>query len=151
MVGAVRNQARTEALTPPADGLGSRILLAEDDGVNRKVAVRLLEKQGHRVTTAGNGREAVELFRKERFDLILMDVQMPGLDGLGAARETREFERTTGGRIPIIALTAHALTGDRERCLGAGMDSYVTEPIRAAQLFTAIQRLVGDGVPSETV
>jgi len=138
-----------EAPTPAATAQapiqeGHRILLAEDNIVNRKVAVRLLEKQGHRVTAAENGRIAVERAQRETFDVILMDIQMPEMDGLEATRQIREAERATGRHTPIIALTAHALTGDRERCLAAGMDAYVTKPIRAAQLLTAIQRLVGE-------
>ncbi len=133
-----------EAEPRPHDpGDGHRILLAEDNLVNRKVAVRLLEKQGHRVVAAENGRVALQRALSETFDVILMDVQMPQMDGLEATRRIREAERATGHRTPIVALTAHALTGDRERCLAAGMDAYVTKPIRAAQLLAAIQRIVG--------
>ncbi len=120
---------------------GHRILLAEDNVVNRKVAARLLEKQGHRVTVAENGRIALQRALGEEFDLILMDVQMPEMDGLEATRRIRQVERASGRHTPIVALTAHALTGDRERCLAAGMDGYVTKPIRADQLLMAIQRL----------
>jgi CheY-like chemotaxis protein len=109
----------------------------------------MLEKQGHRVVTAENGRLALERHRCESFDVILMDVQMPEMDGLEATRRIREEEGVSGRRIPIIALTAHALVGDRERCLEAGMDAYVTKPIRAAQLFSAIQRHVGDPQSAE--
>jgi PAS domain S-box-containing protein len=112
-----------------------RILLAEDNAVNRMLAVRLLEKRGHTVVTATNGREAVEAFQKEKFDLILMDIQMPEMDGVEAAAAIREIESASGESVPIIALTAHALTGDRERCLEGGMDGYTTKPIRAEALY----------------
>ncbi len=143
VLGLVQDEPTDTPPRPATPSEGHRILLAEDNLVNRKVAVALLEKQGHRVTTAANGRIALERALRETFDLILMDVQMPGMDGLEATRQIREAERATGGHIPIVALTAHALTGDRERCLDAGMDAYVTKPIRAAQLLTAIRRLVG--------
>ncbi len=112
-----------------------RILLAEDSGVNRMLAVRLLEKRGHKVSTAVNGREAVELFARQEFDLILMDIQMPEMDGFEATAAIREIQAAAGTRTPIIALTAHALTGDREKCLAAEMDGYVTKPIRAESLY----------------
>jgi CheY-like chemotaxis protein/nitrogen-specific signal transduction histidine kinase len=115
-----------------------RILLAEDSLVNQKLAVALLEKQGHWVTVVNDGREAVAASDREEFDLILMDVQMPVMDGLEACAAIRKREAETGGHIPIIAMTAHALKGDRQRCLDAGMDGYVSKPIRVQELYTAI-------------
>jgi two-component system, sensor histidine kinase and response regulator len=110
------------------------VLLAEDNLVNQKLASALLTREGHQVTMATNGREAIEAWEKGTFDLILMDVQMPEIDGLEAVRRIRDRERSTGSHIPIIAMTAHAMTGDRERCLAAGMDEYVSKPIRIKQL-----------------
>ncbi len=121
------------------------VLLAEDNLVNRQLAVRLLEKAGHTVVAAGNGREAVDLLEGsagQGFDLVLMDVQMPVLDGFRTTALIREKESAGGRHIPIIAMTAHALKGDRERCLAAGMDGYVTKPISSAKLFDAIDALV---------
>ena len=119
-----------------------KILLAEDSLVNQKVAMSLLHRWGHHVTLAQNGAEAVAALERERFDLVLMDVQMPEMDGLQATAVIRERERTRGGRVPIIAITAHAMTGDRERCLAAGMDSYISKPIRSKQLLEAIQEIM---------
>jgi len=119
-----------------------RVLLVEDSPTNRLLATRLLEKWGHQVQTAENGKVAVELVSSHDFDLILMDVQMPELDGIQATRRIRESERDSQSRIPIIALTAHAMSGDRDRCLNAGMDAYVTKPIRRVDLDTAIQKLM---------
>ncbi|MFH2218487.1 MAG: response regulator [Pseudomonadota bacterium] len=130
------------------------ILLAEDNLVNQKLAVGLLASKGHRVVVASNGREAVEVFEKENFDLILMDVQMPEMDGLEATRRIRSLESgmrpatssaESNGieleiRIPIIALTAHALKGDREKCLAAGMDDYISKPINVEALFKVIEK-----------
>jgi len=132
--------------TAGADGSASglapepalRILLVEDNRINQKIATRLLEGQGHRVVTAENGRLAVERFREGGFDAILMDVQMPEMDGLEATRAIRSLEGP-GHRIPIIAMTAHAMKGDREMCLQAGMDGYVTKPIAAEDLRQAIR------------
>ena len=111
-----------------------QILVAEDNIVNQRLAVRLLEKRGHRVTVAETGREAVEELKKRAFDLVLMDVQMPEVDGFEATTQIREREKTTGAHQRIIALTAHAMKGDRERCLAAGMDGYLTKPIRPKEL-----------------
>jgi signal transduction histidine kinase/ligand-binding sensor domain-containing protein/ActR/RegA family two-component response regulator len=117
-----------------------RILLAEDNPVNQKVAVRLLEKRGHCVTVAHNGRQALEHLDRQKFDLVLMDVQMPEMDGLEATVAIRARESRNGGaRIPILAMTAHAMKGDRERCLAAGMDGYVSKPVQAAELLAAIE------------
>ncbi|HEY2759892.1 MAG TPA: response regulator, partial [Pirellulales bacterium] len=115
------------------------VLLAEDSAVNQRVATALLEKWGHRVSIAGNGRQAIAMFSKQQFDLILMDVQMPEMDGLEATAAIRQRESEIGGHIPIIALTAHAMKGDRDRCLAVGMDGYVTKPIRSKELCRVIQ------------
>ena len=130
---------------------GLRILLAEDNAVNQLIASRVLEGQGHHVTICGNGREALEWLARERFDLILMDVQMPEVDGFAAAAAIRATEAATGGRMPIIAMTAHALKGDRERCLAAGMDDYVSKPIEPDALFETIERLLPTHVDTPIV
>jgi two-component system sensor histidine kinase/response regulator len=119
-----------------------RILVAEDNAINRKMVENILKKQGHSVTLAGNGKEALDAWRKESFDLILMDVQMPGTDGLEATKKIRAQEKKSGSRMPILALTAHALKGDRERCLEAGMDDYVSKPINPDELMEAIERVL---------
>jgi signal transduction histidine kinase/DNA-binding response OmpR family regulator len=119
-----------------------RVLLAEDNMVNQKLAVRLLEKLGHRVTVAGTGRAALDLLDREPFDLALMDVQMPEMGGFEATAELRERERATGAHLPVIAMTAHAMKGDRERCLAAGMDGYVSKPIRTSDLVAAIEAVL---------
>jgi CheY-like chemotaxis protein len=126
---------------PQRSAASLRVLLADDSAVNRKLVVRLLEKWGHSVVVAENGRRAVELWTPDRFDLVLMDVQMTEVDGFTATAAIRQRERVTDGHIPIIALTAHALKGDRERCLQAGMDGYVAKPIHAQELFRAIEEL----------
>jgi len=118
------------------------ILLAEDNRVNQTLAVRLLEKRGHEVTVVENGRAALQSLEKQLPDLILMDVEMPELDGFQTTAAIREGERTSKKHIPIIALTAHAMTGDQERCRVAGMDGYVTKPLRAEALFTAIEEVL---------
>ncbi len=119
-----------------------RLLLAEDNPVNRTMIARMLEKRGHYVRAVEDGREVLEALEAEPFDLILMDVQMPELDGFETTAAIRERERGTGGHIPIVALTAHALKGDRERCLEHGMDGYASKPIQAAELFATIEQLV---------
>jgi signal transduction histidine kinase/ligand-binding sensor domain-containing protein/ActR/RegA family two-component response regulator len=126
--------------SPPPRSTSVAILLAEDNPVNQKLALRLLHKRGYTVVTADNGVEAVAAFERQCFDLVLMDIQMPEMGGFEATAEIRARERRSGGRIPIIAFTAHALAGDRERCLEAGMDDYVTKPIQPALLFAAIER-----------
>jgi signal transduction histidine kinase/ligand-binding sensor domain-containing protein/DNA-binding response OmpR family regulator len=121
------------------EGRSLRILLAEDNAVNQALAVRLMEKRGHKVVVAGDGREALEALENDRFDLVVMDVQMPDVDGFEATAAIRTMEKDTGEHIPIIAMTAHAMKGDRERCLAAGMDGYVSKPIRAQELFAEIE------------
>jgi CheY-like chemotaxis protein len=116
-----------------------RVLLAEDNLVNRVLAIRLLEKRGHSVAVAGNGREALDATEQQIFDVVLMDLEMPEMSGLEATTAIRRREQGTGTRIPIIAMTAHAMIGDRERCLAVGMDAYVSKPIRAEELYAAIE------------
>jgi two-component system sensor histidine kinase/response regulator len=116
-----------------------RILLAEDNLINRAVAAGILERRGHSLVHADNGREAVEAFARETFDLILMDVQMPEMDGNEATRRIRELEKATGRHTRIVAMTAHAMAGDRERCLAAGMDDYVSKPLRKDDLLRALK------------
>jgi CheY-like chemotaxis protein len=118
------------------------VLLAEDHAVNQKLATHILQKRGYSVVVAGDGLRAVDEFRKQRFDLVLMDVQMPFMSGLEAAAAIRALERETGGRVPIVALTAHAMKGDRDRCLEAGMDDYLSKPIHTAELFRKIDDLL---------
>ena len=120
-----------------------RILLAEDNTVNQILAERLVRKWGHSMVIVHNGREALDALEQEHFDLILMDVQMPEMSGLEAAAAIRENEKGTGSHVPIIALTAFAMKEDRDRCLAAGMDDYVTKPIEQAALFEAIERVTG--------
>jgi CheY-like chemotaxis protein len=122
-----------------------KILLAEDNPVNQKLAVRLLERDGHSVTVANDGREAVAAVKGGGFDVVLMDVQMPNMSGLEAASAIREWERGSGGHVPIVAMTAHAMKGDRERCLEVGMDGYVSKPIRPVELMEAIARFAESG------
>jgi len=125
---------------------GVRILLAEDNPVNQTVAMRLLSKHGHRVVLAASGREALGALEKDPvdgFDLVLMDVQMPDMDGFEATAAIREQERETKAHIPIVAMTAHAMKGDRERCLEAGMDAYIAKPVRAKELLDLIEQLTG--------
>jgi two-component system sensor histidine kinase/response regulator len=116
--------------TPPC----SCVLVAEDNPVNQRLAVRLLEKRGHRVEVVVNGREALQALDKERFDLVLMDVQMPEMDGMEAAAAIRRHEKSTGLHTAIIALTANAMKGDREKYLACGMDGYLAKPIRPLEL-----------------
>ncbi len=115
------------------------MLLAEDNPVNQRLAVALLERRGHSVTVAPDGRQAVAAAERERFDIILMDVQMPEMDGLEATRRIRASE-SPGRRVPIVAMTAAALRSDRDRCLEAGMDDYISKPVRTEELVAALAR-----------
>jgi CheY-like chemotaxis protein/HPt (histidine-containing phosphotransfer) domain-containing protein len=139
-----RNSARhirqTAARKNPSTSL--RILLAEDNVVNQRVAMGLLQNSGHLVTLAENGRKAVDAFIDQKFDLVLMDMQMPEMGGAEAMSLIRAHEREHGGHIPIISLTAHALNGDRERCLDAGADGYVSKPIAPAILFQEMETVL---------
>ena len=126
---------------PPASPQARRVLLAEDNPVNQRVVVKILEKQGFSVVLAQNGREAATAADRGSFDIVLMDVQMPEMDGFEATAEIRRQEQGTGRHLPIIALTAHALSGDREACLAAGMDDYLSKPIRAQDLLALIAQL----------
>jgi two-component system, sensor histidine kinase and response regulator len=138
----VRARSKTRSLS---------VLLAEDNAVNQMLATKVLEKLGHKVTVVDNGRKAVDAVRAGNFDVVAMDVQMPELDGLEATRAIREWEAAGDRHVPIIAMTAHAMKGDRERCLDAGMDEYVSKPIRSADLAAAIERVCGTDKPVAAV
>jgi len=124
------------------------VLVAEDNVVNQRLAARMLEKLGHTVTIAANGIEAVGALDRQRFDVVLMDVQMPEMDGFAATAAIRKRDRAREGHTPIVALTAHALKGDREQCLTAGMDGYLTKPLRADELASELHRIMA-AVPTE--
>ena len=131
------------------DLIGSlNILLAEDGVANQKLAVALLNRWGHTVTIANNGLEAIEAMNHQSFDLILMDVQMPEMDGLEATWEIRKREESAGQHTPIIAMTAHAMSGDREKCLQAGMDDYLSKPVRKAELYEILSATFGTSFPN---
>ena len=132
--------------TPPSALVPLRplaILLVEDNAVNQLLALRLLERRGHTVTTAGDGREGLDALARSSFDVVLMDVQMPRVDGFEATAAIRAAERGTNRHQIIIAMTAHALKGDRERCRSAGMDGYLAKPISAERLDGALAELTG--------
>jgi two-component system sensor histidine kinase/response regulator len=155
---ALGQSARASSAPPPTRTVGRtapngtrmmHILLAEDNPVNQRLAILLLEKQGHSVVTVTNGREAVAATASGTFDIVLMDMQMPEMDGLEATSLIRAAEKGTGRRVPIVALTAHAMKGDRDICLAAGMDGYLTKPVRAAELFAVVNNL-GRGAPTSS-
>lgn len=125
-----------------------KVLLAEDSPINQKLAVRLLARRGHEVTVADDGLQAVAAFTADGFDVILMDIQMPELDGFAATANIRALEQGTGTRIPIVALTAHAMAGDEKQCLDAGMDAYVSKPFRAEELYATVEQLAIGAAPS---
>jgi len=128
---------------PVASGAARlNILLAEDNAINQRLAARLLEKRGHRVSVAANGVEALAAIRDRGFDVVLMDVQMPEMDGFETTAAIRSLEAPLGRHTPIVAMTAHAMTGDRERCLAAGMDGYVSKPLRIDELLAAIKAAI---------
>jgi CheY-like chemotaxis protein len=124
------------------------ILVAEDNAVNQALIVRLLQKRGYVVTVVPDGRAAIDALAAKPYDVVLMDVQMPVMDGFEATAAIREKEKGGDRRVPIIAMTAHSLKGDQERCLAAGMDGYVSKPIRTAELLTAIECLAGKTISS---
>ena len=126
---------------------GRRVLVAEDHPVNRKLVSKMLEKRSLVPVLATNGDEVLRALESDTFDLILMDVQMPGMDGLQTTVAIRELEKTTGRHIPILAMTAHAMNRDREKCLAAGMDAYLSKPVRATELYDAIEELLNDPAP----
>ena len=126
-----------------------RILLAEDNAVNQRLAATLLERRGHRVTIARNGREALAALDRQRFDVVLMDVQMPEMGGFEATAAIRARERGTGTHMPIVAMTAHAMKGDRERCREAGMDDYLSKPLDSRRLCVVVESVVA-GHPAAT-
>jgi len=141
----VRNLPTSRRHERPADPTATaslqrslRILVAEDDPMNRQVALYCLQKAGHTVVAVGNGKEALEMLQRDSFDAVLMDVQMPEMDGLEATAVIRANEARRGGHTPIVALTAHAREGDRERCLQAGIDDYVNQPIQSSELLRVI-------------
>ena len=147
--------AEAEAPESPAESAASlaieagangrlRILLAEDNAINQKLAILLLEKKGWRVTAVSDGNETLQALESGSFDLILMDVQMPKMGGFEATQAIREKETGTGAHIPIVAMTAHAMKGDKEKCLKAGMDDYVAKPINAKELYATIERMMDD-------
>ena len=129
-------------MLPEAKVTGMRVLLAEDNPVNREVAVCMLEQLGCQVVVAEQGRDAVAKTECDRFDVVLMDCQMPEMDGFSATKAIRDGERRTGWHVPIVALTAHAIDGVRERCLAAGMDDYMTKPFTQGELGSMIQQWV---------
>jgi signal transduction histidine kinase/CheY-like chemotaxis protein/HPt (histidine-containing phosphotransfer) domain-containing protein len=132
--------AQAQALDAPGPVRRARVLLAEDNPVNQRVAMRMLTTRGHDVTLVDNGRAAVEAVAREEFDVVLMDIQMPEMSGLEATAAIRAREAETGGYVRIIAMTAHALMGDRERCIEAGMDGYLSKPVDREQLFEAVEQ-----------
>jgi len=121
---------------------GLKVLVAEDNRINQVVTSRMLEKHGFHALVANNGREALQMLQWEPVDLVLMDVQMPELDGLEATRRIRELEKKTGAHLPILAMTANAMQGDRDECISAGMDGYLAKPVESKQLLRAIENLV---------
>jgi len=142
VLGRVEDESRPSgSVAPSSRGRALSVLIAEDNAVNQRLAVAMLERLGHRVTLAVNGNEAVAKWQAGEFDLVLMDVQMPESDGFDATRRIRGHEMKGRTRTPIIAMTAHAMAGDRDRCLEAGMDDYVSKPVRREALDAAIARI----------
>jgi len=145
-----RKLAMMVAGAHPEQAANLRILLAEDNPVNQRLATKLLEKRGHQVTVTATGRGAFERVQEDKFDVVLMDVQMPDMDGLEATALIREWEKNRGRHTPIVALTAHSMKGDRDRCLAAGMDTYVTKPFDAARLIEVVESTARAGAQQNT-
>jgi len=145
VVGTNPTKEKPSLVTPHSlreEGRPLRILLAEDNIVNQKLASRLLEKHGHNVVIAANGRQALQRLENEEFDLVLMDVQMPEMDGFETTAMIRKMEEATGAHLPIVAMTAHAMQGDKERCLAAGMDGYLSKPLNVNELLVVVQAVL---------
>jgi CheY-like chemotaxis protein len=147
-IGRALNVSKPEALPPtPANSDANTpirrlsILVAEDAAINQKLIERILEKQGHIITIANNGEEALKLWRHAAYDLIFMDIEMPVMDGYSATAAIRAAEQEQGGRVPIAAMTAHVLPGDADKCLAAGMDAYISKPFRNSDVQAVISRL----------
>jgi CheY-like chemotaxis protein len=156
-IGRALNQtceATTRATSSPEvlfdDGAGCSILVVDDQRVNQRVAQIILEKAGHKVRVADGGREALALLRQQSFDMLLLDVQMPDMDGFETTAAIRKMEAGTGRRTTVIAMTAHAMSGDRERCLDAGMDDYVSKPVQKQVLLDTVARYT-PSVPASAV
>jgi two-component system sensor histidine kinase/response regulator len=149
----VESTARANGTVPPTSRPPSahavRILLAEDNPVNQKLASFMLFRRGYSVTIAGNGRAALDALAREQFDLVLMDVQMPEMSGLEATIELRVQEQATGAHLPVVAMTAHAMKGDEERCLAAGMDGYISKPVQTTVLYRVIENMLSQ-YPTQT-
>src|SRR5687768_11812173 len=139
------------ALAMGANGRRARILLVEDNIVNQRVASGLLTRRGHHVTAAWDGREALAILDRETFDLVLMDLQMPVMSGIDATMAIRQRELATGGHIRIVAMTAHAMSGDRDRCLAAGMDGYLSKPVDPRMLFAVVEQDGASGALAQLV
>jgi CheY-like chemotaxis protein len=135
-------EARLPAVVAEPARRALRVLVAEDSVVNQKLALGLLEREGHTVTMANNGEEAIAAYATGTFDVVLMDIEMPKMDGYAATKAIRNREQDTGGHLPIIAMTAHAMAGDREKCLAAGMDGYLAKPVRKAELRQILEEFV---------
>jgi CheY-like chemotaxis protein/HPt (histidine-containing phosphotransfer) domain-containing protein len=147
-----RQKARMdEPSLPPTSGVRLKVLLAEDNAVNQRLAVRVLERDGHTPVVVNNGKEALAALEREDFDLVLMDVQMPEMGGFECTELIRQRERQTGKHIPIIAMTAHAMKGDEERCLASGMDGYICKPIQFDKLRAAIAQVCKGRSESQSV
>ena len=145
---AVRLSLESEGRAPlanktlPQAGAQLRILIVDDNAINQKVAARLLQKRGYQVESADSAKAGLTALVQQRFDLILMDLQMPDMDGFQTTVRIRKDELGSNRHVPIVALTAHALTGDREKCLAAGMDGYVSKPIQTAELYSEIDTVL---------
>ena len=146
----LRRQRGKRSLRTERSARALRVLVAEDNLTNQKLVSALLDRKGHQVEIVGDGRLAVERAAAEPFDVILMDVQMPEMSGLEATEAIRARERATGGHVPIVALTARAMAGDREQCLAAGMDAYVSKPVRADELFSTIDAILGSSSDADS-